>query len=108
MEQKYLILLTFVIAVIAVSGIITMQLLLAVIAIAMVLAVLLVVRFFKKIPSESRPESEGEAFLAGALIALAGMVVSPWIVWAAIIGVLLIIQQSVARIEKNLGVPGKQ
>lgn len=102
MEQKYLILLTAVIAVIAVSGIITMQLLLAVIAIAFVLAALLVVRYFENRSTGSGIETEGEAILAGALIALVGIMVSPWIVWAAIIGVLLITQQSVARIEKRL------
>ena len=69
MEQKYLLLLTAVIAVIAVTGIITMQLLSAVVAIALILAVLIIVRFYEKCPSGSRTESEGEAIVAAALIA---------------------------------------
>jgi hypothetical protein len=102
METKYLILLTAVIAVIGVYGVISMQLLVAVIAIAVILAILLIVRFFEKYPSGARPESEGEAIVAAALIALVGTMVSQWIVWAAILGVILISQQSLARIEKRL------
>jgi type III secretory pathway component EscS len=48
------------------------------------------------------PVIEGEIIVAAALIALVGIIVSPRVVWAAIIGVLLILQQSVARIEKRL------
>ncbi|MFA5268778.1 MAG: hypothetical protein WC379_12480 [Methanoregula sp.] len=108
MEQKYLILLTAVIAAIAVYGIISMQFLVAIIVIAFVLAFILVVRHFENRYTGSGIETEGEAILAGALVALAGMMISPWIVWAAIIGVLLITQQSVARIEKRLDAMEKQ
>lgn len=108
METKYLVLLTAIIAVIGVYGVISMQLLLAVIVIAVILAILLLVRFFEKYPSGSRTETEGEAIVAAALIALVGTMVSQWIVWAAILGVLLITRQSVARIEKRLDVLEKQ
>lgn len=108
MEQKYLILLTAVIAVIAVFGIITMQLPLAIIAIIFVLVALLLVRIFENRYTGSGIETEGEAILAASLIALAGMMISQWVVWAAIIGVLLITQQSVARIEKRLDAMEKQ
>ena len=108
METKYLVLLTAVIAVIGVYGVISMQLLFAVIAIAVILAILLFVRFFEKYPSGSRTETEGEAIVAAALIALVGTMVSQWIVWAAVLGVLLITQQSVARIENRLDALEKQ
>jgi hypothetical protein len=102
MEQKYFILLTAVIAAIAVFGIITMQLSVAVIAIFFVLVGLLLVRGFGCRYTGPGIETEGEAILAGVLIALAGMMVSEWIVWAAIVGILLITLQSVVRIGKRL------
>jgi len=52
--------------------------------------------------------TEGEAIVAAALIALIVMMVSQWIVWAAVLGVLLITRQSVARIEKKLDVLEKR
>jgi len=107
MEQKYL-LLTAIIAVAAISGIILMELPLAVIAIVFVLVALLLIYIFKDHYTGSGIETEGEAILAAALIALAGMMISPWIVWAAIIGVLLITRQSIARIEKRLDAMEKQ
>jgi len=107
MEQKNL-LLTAIIAVAAISGIILMELPLAVIAIVFVLVALLLIYIFKDHYTGSGIETEGEAILAAALIALAGMMISQWIVWAAIIGVLLITRQSIARIEKRLDAMEKQ
>src|SRR5512136_1525113 len=108
MKTKYLVLLTAVIAAIGIYGIVTMQPLVALVVIALILAILFLVRYFEMHPFGFSPVSEGEAIVAAALIALLGMVVSPWIVWAAVIAVLLLLQQSVARIEKQLGVAGKR
>jgi hypothetical protein len=108
METRYLILLTAVIAAIGVYGIVTMQPMVALVVIALILAILFLIRYFEMHPFGFSPASEGEAIVAAALIALVGLIVSPWIVWAAVIAILLLIQQSVARIEKQLSLMGKQ
>jgi hypothetical protein len=108
MKTKYLILLTAVIACIGVYGIVTMQPLYALVVIALILAILFLIRYFEMHPFGFSPVSEGEAIVAAALIALLGMVISQWIVWAAVIAILLLLQQSVGRIEKQLGMLGKQ
>ena len=107
METRYLILLTAVIAAIGVYGIVTMQPMVSLVVIALILAILFLIRYFEMHPFGFSPASEGEAIVAAALIALVGIIVSPWIVWAAVIAILLLLQQSVARIEKRLDVPGK-
>ena len=108
METRYLILLTAVIAAIGVYGIVTMQPMVSLVVIALILAILFLIRYFEMHPFGFSPASEGEAIVAAALIALVGIIVSPWIVWAAVIAILLLLQQSVARIEKRLDVPGKR
>ena len=108
METRYLILLTAVIAAIGVDGIVTMQPIVSLVVIALILAILFLIRYFEMHPFGFSPASEGEAIVAAALIALVGIIVSPWIVWAAVIAILLLLQQSVARIEKRLDVPGKR
>jgi hypothetical protein len=84
-----------------------MQPMVALVVIALILAILFLIRYFEMHPFGFSPVSEGEAIVAAALIALVGIIVSPWVVWASVIAILLLIQQSVARIEKRLDVPGK-
>jgi hypothetical protein len=107
METRYLILLTAVIAAIGVYGIVTVQPIVALVVIALILAILFLIRYFEMHPFGFSPVSEGEAIVAAAFIALVGIIISPWIVWAAVIAILLLIQQSVVRIERQLGVLGK-
>ncbi len=108
METKFVILLTAVIAAIGLYGIISMQPLVALVVIALILAILFLIRYFEMHPFGFSPASEGEAIVAAALIALVGIIVSPWIVWAAVIAILLLLQQSFARIEQRLVVLGKK
>lgn len=102
MEKKYLILLTATIAVVGIYGVVTMQLLVAVAIIALILGILFLVRYLESRSTGSSTETEGEAIVAAALVALVGTMISQWIVWAAILGVILISQQSLGRIEKRL------
>jgi hypothetical protein len=107
METKFVIILTAIIAAIGLYGIISMQPLVALVVIALILAILFLIRYFEMHPFGFSPASEGEAIVAAAFIALVGMIVSPWIVWAAVIAILLLLQQSVVRIERQLGVLAK-
>lgn len=102
MERIYFALLAVVIVLVGMIGVVTMQLVGALIVIALILGILLLVRYFDTHTTRSENETEEEAIVAAALIALVGIAVSQWIVWAAIIGILLITRQSVARIEKRL------
>ncbi|OPX62655.1 hypothetical protein [Methanoregula sp. PtaB.Bin085] len=102
MERKYLIFLAATIAVISIYGIVTMQLLVALAGIALIFGILFLVRYIERRPAGSSPESEGEAIVAAALVAMVGTMISQWIVWAAILGVILVSQQSLGRIEKRL------
>jgi hypothetical protein len=73
-------------------GIVTMQLLVAIIVIALILTVLLISVSSRSTPPGPAPRPRGEAIVAAALFVLVGILVSEWIVWTAIIGVLLLPQ----------------
>ncbi len=107
MKTKYLVLLTAAIAAIGVYGVVTMQPMVSLVVIALILAILFLIRYFEMHPFGFSPVIEGETIVAAALIALVGIIVSPWVVWAAVIAILLLLQQSLVRIESRLNIIGK-
>jgi hypothetical protein len=51
------------------------------------------------VPAED-PEG-GEAILAAVIVTIVGALVSQWLLWAVAIAALLLIQQSLSRIERR-------
>lgn len=103
MEKKYLALLTIIGAAIAVYGFATMQLLLAALLLVLVFLGALYVQIRS---SPSGPESWNEgwsAIIAGAVVAgIFVMLHIEFLLWAIAIAALLLIQQSLARIERRM------
>jgi hypothetical protein len=103
MEKKYLVLFTVIGASIAVYGFVTLQVVLA----ALLLVLVFLGALFVHIRSSPQgPESWNEgwaAVIAGAVVAgIFVMLHVEFLLWAIAIAALLLIQQSLARIERRL------
>ena len=100
MEKKYLILFTVIGAAIAVYGFVTMQVVLAALLLVLVFLGALYVRIRS---SPQGPESWNEGWSAAAGVAgIFVMLHVEFLLWAIAIAALLLIQQSLARIERRL------
>lgn len=111
-RAHYLLFMFLIIAAVAIFGIITMQLLAATLVIMAILGVTFIIggarRFRLQGGDPARdPDSmdEGSAVIAAVIIAFIGMAMSVWLVWAVALAILFLIQQSLARIERRLGLP---
>jgi hypothetical protein len=103
METKYLVLFTVIGAAIVVYGFVTLQVVLA----ALLLVLVLIGALFVHIRSSPQgPESWNEgwaAVIAGAVVAGIFVILHvEFLLWAIAIAALLLIQQSLARIERRL------
>ncbi|MCK9581574.1 MAG: hypothetical protein M0Q92_14160 [Methanoregula sp.] len=98
-----------IIAAVAVYGIITMQLLAAALVIMVIIGVTFILWGARKHRERTGdpardPDSmdEGWAVIAAAIIAFVGLGTNIWLVWVIALAVLFLIQQSLARIERQL------
>ncbi|MFZ1127294.1 hypothetical protein [Methanoregula sp.] len=103
MEKKYLVLFTVIGAAIAVYGFVTLQVVLAALLLVLVFLGALYVQI-RSLPSGPASWSEGwSAIIAGAVVAgIFVMLHVEFLLWAIAIAALLLIQQSLARIERRL------
>ena len=102
-EKKYFVMVAACIIAIGIFGALTAQVLVAAALIVMVAGCTIILNRYRggtSIPAED-PEG-GEAILAAVIVTIAGALVSQWLLWAVAIVALLLIQQSLSRIERRL------
>jgi len=101
-RNRYLILIA-VIGIAAIYGIVTMQLLVALIVIALAVLCILGWQYLRTRGSETAIEkSEGEAVLAAGLITMVALAGMQFVVWAIGLAFIFMVHQSLARIERRL------
>lgn len=102
LEKKHFVIVAALIVAIGIIGIILSQWLIAVILIVLVAASTFVLnRYQEGILTPANPEG-GEAILAAVIVTIVGALVSVWLLWAVAIAALLLIQQSLQRIDRRL------
>ncbi|HII98452.1 MAG TPA: hypothetical protein HA272_04130 [Methanoregula sp.] len=101
-KNRYLVLIA-VIGIAAIYGIVTMQLLVALIAVALAVLGVLGWQYLRTRRSETAIEQgEGEAVLAAGLITLVALAGMQFIVWAIGLAFIFMVHQSLARIERRM------
>jgi Flp pilus assembly protein TadB len=101
-RNRYLILIA-VTGIAAIYGIVTMQILVALIVIALSLLCILGWQYLRTRRTETEIEKgEGEAVLAAGLITMVALAGMEFIVWAVGLAFLFMVHQSLARIERRL------
>ena len=102
LEKKHFVIVAALIVAIGIIGFIMYQWLIAVILIVLVAACTFVLnRYRGGILTPADPEG-GEAILAAVIVTIVGALVSQWLLWAVAIAALLLIQQSLQRIDRRL------
>jgi hypothetical protein len=108
-QKQILIVLAGIIAVVAIIGMITMQLLAATIVIVLIVAGALLVKFLSgRAELQQELPGEGEAIVAGVIFAVVGQAIGQWLLWAVALAVLFMIHQSLSRMENRLEILGKR
>jgi hypothetical protein len=102
LDKKYFVFSAALIVAIGIFGALTAQLLITAVLIGMVASCTFILNRYQGGTMVLDDPEGGEAILAAVIVTIAGALVSVWLLWAVAIAALLLIQQSLSRIEKRL------
>jgi O-antigen/teichoic acid export membrane protein len=108
LEKKYFIFIGILIVAIGIFGALTGQLLITAVLIVMMACCTIILNRYKKGAWVLDDPEGGEVILAAVIVTVAGALVSVWLLWAIAIAALLLIQQSLSRIEQRLAATEKK
>jgi prepilin signal peptidase PulO-like enzyme (type II secretory pathway) len=101
-ENRYLLLIA-VIGAAAIYGIVTMQLMVAIVVATLAILAIVAWQYLRTRRTETEVEhGEGEAVLAAGLITLVALAGMQFIVWAIGLAFIFMVHQSLARIERRM------
>lgn len=103
LDKKHLLIVAAIIIAIGVYGALTAQVLIATVLIVLVAGCTLILNRYREGRLVLDDPEGGEAILAAVIVTVVGMLVSQWLLWAVALAALLLIQQSLQRIERRLG-----
>jgi uncharacterized membrane protein YeaQ/YmgE (transglycosylase-associated protein family) len=102
LEKKHFVIIAALIVVIGIIGAVTSQWLLAAILIVLVGGSTFVLNRYRRGTRTPDDPEGGEAIIAAVIVTIVGALVSVWLLWAVAIAALLLIQQSLQRIDQRL------
>jgi hypothetical protein len=108
LDKKYFVIIAALIVAIGIFGALTAQLLLTAVLIVMVACCTIILNRYRGGTLVLDDPEGGEAILAAVIVTVAGALLSQWLLWAVAIAALLLIQQSLSRIEQRLAVMEKK
>jgi hypothetical protein len=102
LEKKHFVIVAALIVAIGIIGVITYQWFLAVILIVLVAGCTFVLNRYRGGTLTPDNTEGGEAILAAVIVTIVGALVSQWLLWTVAIAALLLIQQSLQRVDRRL------